>query len=137
MTNEANTGRTTWIDQAIGKRLYEIRKQVGITQEELARTLQMSFQQIQKYEKGTNRISASKLFVIAKALQVPYNVFFSGWPNEQSKALLREDQSPYGDQPIQDDEKKEILDFFSEIPSQRARRSMLQGLRELSRCLRS
>lgn len=133
--NEAN-GRTTWMDRAIGERLCKIRKEVGMTQEELAHLLKLSFQQIQKYEKGINRISASRLFLIARALQVPYNLFFQGWKNNHATPMLREDSATYNSQPIQDDEKAEILSFFSEIPSVRARRSMLQGLRDLSRSLR-
>lgn len=131
--------RVTWMDRAIGLRLKEIRKQVGMTQEELGRALKMSFQQVQKYEKGLNRISAVRLFAIARALQVPYNLFFTGMqPNENQVAgLLSDNTAPYNppSQPLDDLEKKEILNFFEEIPTSRARRSVLKGLRDLSRSL--
>ncbi len=54
------------------------RKLLGISQERLAEALGLTFQQVQKYERGANRVSASKLFEIAKALQTPVAFFFDG-----------------------------------------------------------
>lgn len=133
--NHSETSRANWIDRAIGERLHTLRKESGVTQEELARRLSISFQQIQKYEKGANRISASRLFMIAKALQVPYDLFFNGWDKEKSY-LLGEEKEDYNTHPLKETEKNEILNFFSEIPSERARSTLLQGLRDLSRSLR-
>ncbi len=55
-----------------------LRKQLGISQEHLAERLGLSFQQVQKYERGTNRVSASKLYQTAVALHVPVSYFFEG-----------------------------------------------------------
>lgn len=134
--DENQTSRTTWIDSAIGARLNEIRKQVGMTQEELGKIINISFQQIQKYEKGQNRISAARLYQIAKILQVPYDLFFTIVKSEQQSCLLGEESEPYNQEPLDEEEKKEILSFFEEIPSSRVRRNILQGLRDLSRSLR-
>jgi transcriptional regulator with XRE-family HTH domain len=64
------------IDRLVGERVRERRAELGMSQEVLARKLGLSFQQIQKYEKGTNRISAGRLFVIAQALATPIADFF-------------------------------------------------------------
>lgn len=64
------------VDQAIGKRLKQIRVFKNITQHELGKAIEVTFQQIQKYESGRNRISASVLFSLSRFLQVPIGFFF-------------------------------------------------------------
>jgi transcriptional regulator with XRE-family HTH domain len=61
------------------------RMMLGFSQEKLGEALGITFQQIQKYEKGTNRISASKLQLISSILQVPVAFFFEGLPLPQSE----------------------------------------------------
>jgi len=64
------------IDIAIGTRLRLRRLALGLSQGSLARSLGVTFQQIQKYERGTNRIFASRLFHLARVLRVPVSFFF-------------------------------------------------------------
>lgn len=64
------------IDQCVGRRVRDRRKSIKMSQESLAEKLEVSFQQVQKYERGSNRISASKLYVISKALNVEPCFFF-------------------------------------------------------------
>ncbi|HEY5411324.1 MAG TPA: helix-turn-helix transcriptional regulator [Caulobacteraceae bacterium] len=64
------------VDVHVGARVRLRRKQVGKSQEELAAALGLTFQQVQKYERGSNRISASKLYAIAKALTIDVAWFF-------------------------------------------------------------
>lgn len=64
------------VDRLVGGRIRTRRRELGISQENLARDLGISFQQVQKYERAANRVSASKLFEIATVLQVPPNYFF-------------------------------------------------------------
>jgi len=71
-----NKKQANSIDRMVGERVRDRRMALGMSQEMLARKLGLSFQQIQKYEKGTNRISAGRLFVIAKALSTPIAGFF-------------------------------------------------------------
>ncbi|MGH6871656.1 MAG: helix-turn-helix domain-containing protein [Rhizomicrobium sp.] len=71
-----NKKQANAIDRLVGERVRERRAELGMSQEMLARKLGLSFQQIQKYEKGTNRISAGRLFVIAQALAMPVAQFF-------------------------------------------------------------
>ena len=65
-------------DLHVGKRLRRRRRLLGMTQQDLAGMVGVRFQQIQKYETGTNRISASRLWDIAAALDVPVSFFFEG-----------------------------------------------------------
>lgn len=67
------------IDVYIGKRLRRRRRILGMTQQQLAESIGVRFQQIQKYECGSNRITAAKLFRLASSLNVPTNYFFDGW----------------------------------------------------------
>lgn len=64
------------IDEHVGKRLRQLRSSLGWSQEKLAEAIQITFQQVQKYERGINRISAGRLFNISKALEVPVSYFF-------------------------------------------------------------
>ncbi|MDD9912657.1 MAG: helix-turn-helix transcriptional regulator [Alphaproteobacteria bacterium] len=64
------------IDIHVGKRLKQQRLLQGISQESLAKQLGITFQQIQKYENATNRISASKLYQLSQVLEVPIQYFF-------------------------------------------------------------
>src|SRR5215467_14082693 len=69
------------IDKHVGARVRMRRMMVGMSQEKLGDALGLTFQQVQKYEKGTNRIGASRLQQIASILQVPVAFFFEGAPD--------------------------------------------------------
>jgi transcriptional regulator with XRE-family HTH domain len=66
------------VDRHVGRRIAEKRVSLGYNQSELARALGITFQQVQKYEKGFNRISASKLWTTAEFLQADVGWFFGG-----------------------------------------------------------
>jgi DNA-binding transcriptional regulator YiaG len=68
------------IDRFISDKVLKRRREVGMTQQALATNLGVTFQQVQKYEKGTNRISAGRLLTIARALETPIGYFFEGAP---------------------------------------------------------
>jgi transcriptional regulator with XRE-family HTH domain len=69
------------IDKHVGSRVRMRRMMLGMSQEKLGNSLSLTFQQVQKYEKGTNRIGASRLQQISHILQVPVEFFFEGAPN--------------------------------------------------------
>nr|WP_296523784.1 helix-turn-helix domain-containing protein [Rhodoplanes sp.] len=69
------------IDKHVGSRVRMRRMMLGMSQEKLGDALSLTFQQVQKYEKGTNRIGASRLQQIAHILQVPVAFFFEGAPD--------------------------------------------------------
>src|SRR5208282_2723842 len=71
------------IDKHVGSRVRMRRMMLGMSQEKLGNALGLTFQQVQKYEKGTNRIGASRLQQISNTLQVPVSFFFDGAPNVQ------------------------------------------------------
>ncbi|MDO5647265.1 helix-turn-helix domain-containing protein [Paracoccus sp. (in: a-proteobacteria)] len=66
------------VDVHVGKRIRHRRWMIGVTQQQLADKVGIKFQQIQKYETGMNRVSASRLWDIAAALEVPVSFFFDG-----------------------------------------------------------
>ncbi|HWM83047.1 MAG TPA: helix-turn-helix transcriptional regulator [Pseudolabrys sp.] len=68
------------IDKHVGSRVRMRRMMLGMSQEKLGDALQLTFQQVQKYEKGANRIGASRLQQISQILQVPVSFFFEGAP---------------------------------------------------------
>lgn len=74
------------IDLHVGKRLRRRRRLLGLTQQQLAEAVGIRFQQIQKYECGANRISASRLFELSEALHVPVQYFYDGLSAESVEA---------------------------------------------------
>jgi transcriptional regulator with XRE-family HTH domain len=85
------------IDKHVGSRVRMRRMMLGMSQEKLGDALGLTFQQVQKYEKGTNRIGASRLQQISQILQVPVAFFFEGAPNVPSgtgRDSLHEAPSP-------------------------------------------
>ena len=74
------------VDKHVGSRVRMRRLMVGMSQERLGEALGLTFQQIQKYEKGTNRIGASRIQQIADILQIPVSFLFEGSPNNLAGA---------------------------------------------------
>ena len=73
-----------YVDEHVGDRIRVRRTLLGMNQEKLGEVLGLSFQQVQKYEKGTNRVSASRLFQFAKIFNVPVSYFFDNLPADPS-----------------------------------------------------
>jgi transcriptional regulator with XRE-family HTH domain len=90
-------------DKHVGRRVRMRRLTLSMTQEELANQLGITFQQVQKYEKGTNRISASRLQEISHILKVTVTFFFEGAPEVAGR------QTKNGDAPSPD----YIIDFLA------------------------
>ena len=78
------------IDTHVGKRLRRRRRLLGLTQQNLAEAVGLRFQQIQKYECGANRVTASRLWQLARALNVPATYFFEGLPESVAAAQVQE-----------------------------------------------
>jgi transcriptional regulator with XRE-family HTH domain len=79
---DPRAARAHSVDVHVGARVRQRRKALGMNQMTLAQQLGLTFQQVQKYERGSNRISASKLFEIGTALQVPISFFFDGYKSD-------------------------------------------------------
>ena len=85
------TKSTTDIDRIVGARIRTLRKAQGMTQTALGQAIGVSFQQLQKYEKGTNRLGASRLQKMAQVLGVPLSVLFGeaeGTDQDDALAIL-------------------------------------------------
>lgn len=115
------------VDIHVGKRIRHRRWMVGMTQQQLAEQVGIKFQQIQKYETGTNRVSASRLWDIAETLSVPVGFFFEGL-DENTSTTSNADSIP-GDI-LADKEALELVKSYYAIPETQRRR-----LFELARVL--
>ncbi|GHF00273.1 transcriptional regulator [Aliiroseovarius zhejiangensis] len=114
------------VDVHVGKRVRHRRWMVGMTQQQLAEKVGIKFQQIQKYETGMNRVSASRLWDIAAALSVPVSFFFEGL---ESKPDADTENALPGDI-LADKEALELVRSYYAIPDNQRRR-----LFELARVL--
>jgi transcriptional regulator with XRE-family HTH domain len=121
------------IDIHVGRRLRQQREMRGMPQKELARQLGISFQQVQKYECGANRISASKLWEAARVLEVVPGYFFEGLERAgaQKRAGAMEDSAGYeGEGP----HARQVLDLnhsFQQIRDARVRRQLVLLIKAL------
>ncbi|TVQ54119.1 MAG: helix-turn-helix domain-containing protein [Rhodobacteraceae bacterium] len=105
------------VDVHVGKRLRHRRWMVGMTQQQLAERVGIKFQQIQKYETGMNRISASRLYDVATALEAPVSFFFEGLSDEQPA----ETTTHSGDL-LADKEALDLVRSYYAIPPEQRRR---------------
>lgn len=78
------------VDRHVGVRIRMRRKEMGVSQERLAEALGITFQQVQKYERGANRVSASKLWEIATSLKTPVAYFYDGLSDRDAAAAQRD-----------------------------------------------
>lgn len=115
------------VDVHVGKRIRQRRWLVGMTQQQLAESVGIKFQQIQKYETGANRVSASRLWDIAEALDVEVSFFFEGLNSASQDANTPQDmpQDLLGDKEAMD-----LVRSYYAIPENQRRR-----LFELARVL--
>jgi transcriptional regulator with XRE-family HTH domain len=80
-------GRTQDVDRHVGARVRERRIMLGFTQQQLADLIGVTYQQAHKYERGINRISAGRLYEVARVLTVPVNYFFEGIDSDPTRAV--------------------------------------------------
>jgi transcriptional regulator with XRE-family HTH domain len=84
--------RTHEIDRFVGGRIRERRIMLGLTQQQLADLIGVTYQQAHKYERGINRVSAGRLFEIASCLSVPVTFFFEGLAEEQPRSVSQRER---------------------------------------------
>lgn len=102
------------VDAHVGKRIRHRRWMIGMTQQQLADKVGIKFQQIQKYETGMNRVSASRLHEIAAAMEVPVAFFFEGLEGGESPAATSD--------LLGDKEALELVRAYYSIPEAQRRR---------------
>ncbi|MDA7427470.1 helix-turn-helix domain-containing protein [Primorskyibacter aestuariivivens] len=118
------------VDVHVGKRVRHRRWLVGMTQQQLAEHVGIKFQQIQKYETGANRVSASRLWDIADALDVPVSFFFEGIEDGENVAATDAAEGTIPADLLGDKEALDLVRSYYAIPENQRRR-----LFELARVL--
>ena len=120
------------IDVHVGERVRRRRRALGVSQEQLADKLGLTFQQVQKYERGANRISASKLYQIAAALQASITYFFEGLPDPVRVGGVAEEVATFvHDLPLTPEERL-FTGLLSRIESRQVRRRLLELVKSLT-----
>lgn len=125
----ANTKSPSLIDRHIGSRIRMRRVIIGMSQEKLGEQLGITFQQIQKYEKGTNRVGSGRLHEIGRVLGVPASFFFEGQEGgggpDEPQASSFENLMPHK-------ESVQLLQAFNAIPDPAVRRALVNMARALA-----
>ncbi len=117
------------VDRKLGQRVRSRRLEIGMSQERLAELLGVTFQQVQKYEKGVNRIAASRLYDIATSLEMPVARFFEGITG---KAGVAESSRDYIDDALATPEGAQLMTLFASIRSQKVRRRVVELVKALT-----
>ena len=103
-----------------------------MSQEKLGKAIGLTFQQVQKYEKGTNRVGASRLFELSQVLNVPISYFFEGAPAGDGPAQLAEETEGYESDPMSRRETIDLIRAYYAIDSQAVRRRVLELVRSMA-----
>lgn len=114
------------IDRVVGERIYQRRRELKLTQHRLGELLDLTFQQVQKYEKGVNRVSAGRLYEIAGVLEVPVGYFFEGADEAAVRGALQlAEDFDEALAPVMTDEVLDLVAAFQKIEDEGLRRSLL------------
>ncbi len=145
-TDQSKKGRVGVVDSYVGKKLKERRILLGFNQQELAECVDVSVQQIQKYESAKNRVSSGKLYGLAKLLRVPVAYFFEGIEgisgtlsqtenSQTANNFLAEDQTEFENDKdkISDKELFSLIKSYSKIGDPSKRKGVLDLLKTLSK----
>ncbi len=117
------------IDRVVGQRIRWRRRELKLTQEKLGDLLNLTFQQVQKYEKGVNRVSAGRLYEMAQVLSVPITYFYEGAEEflEHDAAVMAESDNAQA--PVMNTETLDLIAAFQKIEDASLRKSLLNTVR--------
>lgn len=127
------------VDVHVGAKIRQRRTMLGVSQEKLADSLDLTFQQIQKYETGRNRVSASRLYEIGEILDTDISHFFDGFSNNDNNALygLAENkQASYGSAPkdiMNEKETLELIKAYYAIDDVKLRKSLVKTMKQIAK----
>jgi transcriptional regulator with XRE-family HTH domain len=126
--------RANPVDAQVGSRVRLRRMQIGMSQERLGEMLGLTFQQVQKYEKGVNRIGAGRLFDVARILNVPIDYFYESVANRPmaSRSILENEASPPAIEFVASAEGLQLSLAFMRIKDARVRKRVLDLVRSLA-----
>src|SRR5262245_2999633 len=135
--DERGSRRANPIDIHVGSRVRFRRMLLGMSQEKLGEKLGLTFQQVQKYEKGINRIGASRLFDLAQVLGVPVQFFYEEAPLPEARAAARDGMAEGPDEHsivefLRSRDGLELNRAFVRIPDLKARRAIVDLVRSLA-----
>lgn len=119
-------------DKHVGSRVRMRRMMLGMSQEKLGDALDLTFQQVQKYEKGANRIGASRLQHIAHILQVPVSFFFEGLAERQSVGMTAAPSPAYVADFLATSDGLNLTKAFMQIKEAKVRRSIVNLVEEIA-----
>lgn len=119
------------VDRHVGLRIRLRRKELGVSQERLADSIGLTFQQVQKYERAANRVSASKLWEMARALKTSIGYFYDGL-GEPSAEVTPDADRDLVHEFLMTPEGMELAALFPKIRRARLRRKILELVRELA-----
>ncbi|MGH6957704.1 MAG: helix-turn-helix domain-containing protein [Caulobacteraceae bacterium] len=133
MTDPADARAPNPVDLHVGARIRLRRRLQGVSQDALAEALGLTFQQVQKYERGANRVSASKLYEIAAALRAPVSYFFEGLddPTSTNGAVAEPTRERATHAFLMTPEGLELASLFPRLARAAVRRRLLDLVRVL------
>lgn len=124
------------VDEHIGQRIQLRRMMMGMSQKDLAQKCGVTFQQIQKYERAGNRISAARLFELSTLLETPMSFFFWGLPGnlpEETRSTRSIHVSePTSDDPLAKNETLELINLYWRLPTDEMRETIMRLIKSLS-----
>ncbi|WP_420960417.1 helix-turn-helix domain-containing protein [Brucella sp. IR073] len=124
------------IDVHVGSRIRLRRNMLGLSQEKLGESLGITFQQIQKYEKGTNRVGASRLQAISSILNVPVSFFFEDAPgsntNTGAGSFGEDNEATYVVDFLNSNEGVQLTRSFTKISDPKIRRKIIDLVKSLA-----
>ena len=131
---DTNKKRPNPVDVHVGARIRLRRNMIGLSQEKLGESLGITFQQIQKYEKGTNRVGASRLQAIASILDVPVAFFFAEVPGRDSAldGMSESDGSRFVIDFVNSGEGLQLNRAFARIADAKVRRKVVELVKALA-----
>jgi transcriptional regulator with XRE-family HTH domain len=132
-SDDRSSRRANPVDVHVGSRVRLRRMLLGMSQEKLGEHLGLTFQQIQKYEKGINRIGASRLFDLSKVLAVPVQFFYEELPvSGDGAGGFAEQPESYAVEFLASREGLELNKAFARITDPRVRRSIVELVRSFA-----
>jgi transcriptional regulator with XRE-family HTH domain len=124
------------VDVLVGSRVRLRRTMLGLSQEKLAEQIGLTFQQVQKYERGTNRISASRLYHLSRLLDVPVRFFFDETDPVRAPAIAGGFAEPpaeaYRSDPLHNPETNELIEAFFDIADPEVRQRLFHLAKALA-----
>jgi transcriptional regulator with XRE-family HTH domain len=127
------------VDIHVGGRLRQRRSLMGLSQEKLGDAVGLTFQQIQKYERGANRMGASRLFQFSQILKVPISFFFEGMPSEikttegqVTMGMRRQKQEGLESDPLARRETLELVQAYYQIMNPKVRKRLFELTKSLA-----